>query len=719
MALPPSLEARFAELRARLREVARRLRIGHPRQVRLSAVADVYAVTGVSAYFEKSTPQRSIEADAGSYATTGVAATLNYAPAPGGSVSMTANRGIYTVSGAAAILTAPAPPSVLQPNMWPAVETSGTVDVDLYPSQGVSGSTVVAFCVPMPRGFLSSVANCRLETVSGAEIAADVSELLKWRHLTDPTIDGQSVRSVFIATTLTFLADTTQRVVFRWGPAVSRTLSAGLGITSANVYASSAWRSKAPPKTGEHPATDSYERDTSRNLTTYPLATDEMDAQDITEPKVFAGFPQAFLQKCNLRGLARQHNNSDWMRYLTGFAKTSINDVWLTATKYQTEIIPEIGGQNDGGLTDWISNYETWLYDRVGALANVYAITGDVKWLRHTHRAAQYFREYMKFPGLTSPGGPVSKYVRGAFTKRPMTDAWDSGDGKYLSTSGLLMSYILTGDGRLYDKIIDIFNFFEVTPGYLKRLPPAIANQTGLYTERVLAQMLTSALSAFEITGDVAYKNKTQQIFAGYRADQLSPPAGYPAPQGWLLHDQWLHREGDSTTPITWFASPWMSVVLLEAVWKYFLFSADEDALRFISDLGGAMVNRGTYTGLAGTANPPDGTGQYETWRAVYYFVNESTGGTDVGIDGDIEHSPEMVGAFLRTKWANQRLGRPTTDIDAKLPLLRQSALWALGGWRRSATYLAEYRLAPKRKFNWWFGENYDEQWLLTETGTA
>jgi len=638
----------------------------------------------------------------------------------------------------------PPPPNNLQPNMWPAAQTSGSIDIELVPAQTISGVTPLAFGIPMPRSWLPNIANCMLETTGGVEIPADVSALCLWRHLTDGSIDGASVRSVFVAFNRTITLGANQTIRFVWGPGVSRTQTAGLGITPANVNASAAWHLKDGPRTGEHPETDKYERDTARNLTTYPLKVppyvDQMDAQNIREPKVFPSIPKAHLQNCNLRGLAREHANTDWMRYLVNFAKTSVNDVWLTATKYQGEPIPEFGGfENAGALTEWINYpgsdpaFETWLYDRVGALANVYTITGDVKWLRHTHRAAQYFREYMAGPGSTvnyvtpeawSPGTFSYTYIKGAFTKRWFSDSGDFGDGKYLSTSGLAMSYFLTGDARLLTAVEDIHKLFNVTQNILRhRLPPAVQNTGGIYTERLLAQFLTAAINAYELTGTNEYKNRAISIFQGMRADQISPPAGYPTMNGWLYHDQYQHREGDSTNPITWFASPWMSCVLLEAVWKYFLMSADEDALRFISDMGGAMARDGTYLGTTGTNPPPDGPGTVQTYRAVWYYVGgpagNIVGGTDNGIDSDIEHCPEMVTALLRAKWANQRLGRSNTQIDAVLPLLRQSALWSLGNWRRTATFLAEYRLSPKRKFNWWFGDNYDEQWLLTETGTT
>jgi hypothetical protein len=626
--------------------------------------------------------------------------------------------------------------------MWPAIESSGFIDILLVPQEGYSGTTAVAFGVPMPRGFLANLTNCRIETTADVEIAADYAELGRWRHLVDATIDNASVRSVFVVFSRTFSAGASQTVRFRWGPSVTRSLSAGLGITPANVHASAAWVAKEGPRTGEHPETDKYERDTARNLTTYPLKVppyiDQMNAADIREPRVFPQIPAAHLQKCNLRGTARQHNDANWMRYLVNFAKTSVNDAWLTATKYQGEPIPEFSNfENAGALTEWVDYpagtpaFEPWLYDRVGALSNVYTITGDVKWLRHSHRAAQYFREYMAGPGVTyrdpeqwAPATYPYTWIRGAFTKRWFGDSGDFGDVKYLSTSGQTMMYYLTGDARLVTAVEDVHKLFNAVQGIARhRLPPATQDNTGIYTERNLAQFLTAALNAYDLTGNALYKTRAISIFQGFREDQVFPPAGYPPMNGWLFHDQDQHQEGSATFPITWFASPWMSAVLLEAVWRYFMWSADRAALEFVSDMGGAIARDGLYTDQLGTNPPPDGPGVLSTYRAVWYYVGglagNIAGGTDVGIDGDVEHCPETVAALLRAKWANQQLGRSNLQIDAVLPSLRQSALWALGNWRRTATFLPEYRLAPKRKFNWWFGDNYDEQWLLDETGTT
>ena len=85
--------------------MARRLRIGHPRQVRLSADASAYTTEGLSADLERNVPSRTLDADAQSFSVTGVAATLNKTTASGNPYSMPAVRGIYSATGVAAGLT--------------------------------------------------------------------------------------------------------------------------------------------------------------------------------------------------------------------------------------------------------------------------------------------------------------------------------------------------------------------------------------------------------------------------------------------------------------------------------------------------------------------------------------------------------------------------------------------------------------------------------------
>lgn len=85
--------------------MARRLRIGHPRQVRLSADVAGYVSEGVSADLERNVPSRTLNADAQLFSITGVAATLNKTTASGNPYSMPAVSGSYSATGVAAGLT--------------------------------------------------------------------------------------------------------------------------------------------------------------------------------------------------------------------------------------------------------------------------------------------------------------------------------------------------------------------------------------------------------------------------------------------------------------------------------------------------------------------------------------------------------------------------------------------------------------------------------------
>src|SRR4029450_8048645 len=101
---------------------------------------------------------------------------------------------------ALACALAPAVAHAVDPFQAPA-QTSGTVAVKLYPTEGVATgvATRVTFGVPFTRGSLSpaDVATVRV-LKAGVEVPAFVQALAPWRHVSDPSIDGQSIRVVRI-----------------------------------------------------------------------------------------------------------------------------------------------------------------------------------------------------------------------------------------------------------------------------------------------------------------------------------------------------------------------------------------------------------------------------------------------------------------------------------------------------------------------------------------
>ncbi|MGC4059331.1 MAG: InlB B-repeat-containing protein [Aquabacterium sp.] len=256
--------------------------------------------------------------------------------------------------------------------LFPTVETSGVLPITVNCSADAAGVRKVAFGVPFPRGFLTSLSKVRLETEQGVEVAADTAELARWRHMSDTSIDGKSIRSVLVVFNQTCTNSGVFKYNIRWGSS-DKTLTANTGITAANVYTT--WRAQAPVVTGENVATDNYSRDTA--------------AAPIYEPYAWVGLPANWLMKTNLRGpVSPIADNGTFAlkTWLLGFNKTFVNDVASDVTVYEDEA----GGTP--GMIDWSKEYEGWLFDRPFALWNVYVQTGDPKWLRHAHRATQYYQ---------------------------------------------------------------------------------------------------------------------------------------------------------------------------------------------------------------------------------------------------------------------------------------------------------------------------------------
>ena len=86
-------------------------------------------------------------------------------------------------------------------------QTSGTIQVKLYPTEGVATGVAkrVTFGVPFTRGSLSPADVAKVRVLKGGiEVPASVQALAPWRHVSDPAIDGQSVRVVRIQINYTF-----------------------------------------------------------------------------------------------------------------------------------------------------------------------------------------------------------------------------------------------------------------------------------------------------------------------------------------------------------------------------------------------------------------------------------------------------------------------------------------------------------------------------------
>jgi hypothetical protein len=548
---------------------------------------------------------------------------------------------------------------------FPPAATAGTVPVSVSCSAISAGSRKVSFGMPFPRGWLSDAAQVRLETTQGQEVKADVSELGRWRHVTDASIDGRSIRSVLITFSQECEASKSYDYIVRWGS--TRTQFANAGITAANV--SSTWGPQATPLPGEHPATDNYSRDAG--------------AAAVMEPYAWVSLPADWLMKNNIRGPVSPITDPSMKTWLIGFNKTYVNDVNLDVTAYEVE------GQSTG-LIDWQTEVEGWLFDRPFALWNVYVQTGDAAWLRHAHRASQYYASWIAQDSSKPP------YQRGAFRKKPPSYSTDPGDVKYSHAGGLFAAYLLTGDARLLDAIRAIADLASTQVSF--RLFP-YDKTSGLWTERHLAAGIAAYLYAYEATGDAAYKSKLSAIIDGMQTDVDSPPAGYPTAAqmaGVLLHRPEVH-EGDAMPDMI--MSPWMSALLCDVLMHYHLLSDDPRALRFMGNYAQFVADKGIYYGSAIQQHVP------------WYIAGLKAGYTDNGEWDDIQHTPDVLGLLARGRWARQQLNLPTDVLDTQITRLRTATSAAMQDAVRTTAGLPQYRASPSRRVGWWFGTDESLAW--------
>lgn len=532
----------------------------------------------------------------------------------------------------------------------------------------VKGEQVVSFGMPFPRGLLQRSGDVRIDAASGTEVRSGSMVLARWRHLTDARRDGQSIRSSLLSFRHDCSAASIADYRVRWDQPQTLRLSEAPSASSV----ARGWRLQAPPQASEHPTTDNYR--------------DDRLAEPITEPGVWVRLPRKWLMHADARGPITPIPDRRIVDFMLGYARSAVNDVPIDSG----------GPQRRGGapaLIDWRSEVEGWLFDRPNALWGVYVQTGESKWLRHAHRASQYYASWIALDDLAPP------HRRGAFRKKEPRFKGDPGDPKYSTSGGLLTAYLLTGDGRLLDPIVAIADF--VGSRIQTRLPP-LNRRGALWTERQVAVALSAALNAFEATGEERFRKRARDIVSGLVADVDRPPPGYPSDmQGILLHS-WLAHEG--TDRSGWIISPWMSALLGDALAHYYKLSEDSRALellyhyaKFVAAHG--LVDRGCGHGMSSGKVP----------RYLASIPPEPN--TD---EANVEHAYDVMGLLYRGVWAGNSLQRKTGEFLDMIAALRSCALLGFESGRSAA---AQYRLNPTRKFNWWFGTTTTLDWRATAVG--
>lgn len=338
---------------------------------------------------------------------------------------------------------------------------------------------------------------------------------------------------------------------------------------------------------------------------------------------------------------------------------------WMSSALLQTRTTPA----NSIATYNWFDNSflthssaaftyntsEPWLYDRAQTYFIAYFRTGDVTRLRRAHRSAQYYKSQIQSNG---------------------DFALKAGDAKYVYGSSMSYDLMLTGD-------LSLIPVIERTTQPHSGWPTNFSASTGFWTERNSAYALLAALAAFDVTGNANYATRARNLFADYFRMQQTPGNGWPK-IGCTLHTRNQHDPEEDIPDVM--CSPWMGALLAEAVWKYYLFSLDNNALIYLADFARYISQYGLVT---------------EGGRRLPYYAASHLGNTD---DGDIEHACDVLGAMTKGYWAMRMLSQSSTNVQSDMNALVSSC----------QANLSSSSLSPPRKYSWWFGTNSDFAWFLT-----
>lgn len=541
------------------------------------------------------------------------------------------------------------------------LDPQGSVSVTLHPNAEIVGQGEVefTFSVPWPKGLLKSDKFVRVSE-DDAEMAASVVETLRWRTLAGESPsesiaaarralqsaaaslqarvsasneNAESVRATRITIERAFDTSDPVQITVHWGQAPTLALPAVPGQRDNWVSAN------------EGPDPNEYPR-----------------SEQIREPPVFATLPPEWLGSVLIRGrtvpVSSVGDFGFFDEAMVGYARTAVNDVASSVA--------------DDELIDYLSQPSPWLFDRASTLYSVYLRTGDVKWLRHAHRATEYYANHI---------------VDGGFDLRP-------GDLKYNYGRPFLIQALLLGDTQNLAKATEL----AITN---RSWPTAYATSLGFWTERHTAYAILSELNLWQIDGNTESASRINHFIESLLSHLLVPPNGWDV-DGCLLHTVAQH-EGNSIQEPT--CSPWMSALLGEAIWEHYLASEDTRSLELLSSLTDYIVNFATRTESI-----------FENALRPWFLASSTyTQGDDFD---DMEHTCDVAGLAARGVWAKVHLGLPANEARAVVQDLFAACQINLDYWFRPAsTTRPTWQLSPPRKFNWWFGTTTDLPWLLSAAG--
>lgn len=251
-------------------------------------------------------------------------------------------------------------------------------------------------------------------------------------------------------------------------------------------------------------------------------------------------------------------------------------------------------------------------YDSITTTYQLYARTGDLKYLANARRWALHHRR-----DQIQLSGPNAGRSRCA----------DSGKTRYTFPQGLVQDYFMFGDDearRVAGLIVDNFYMPHAEEHYY------IAPRTrGFWTEREPAFALIGILAYYEATGSALYLDRVRQRVASLARMQIDNER-----RAWV-HNLYDHDPSEGCAPSEYGSSPWMSGLLLEAIVGYHWLTDDpvarDSILMAVNDLRARNVATRAYAGASfvylGCAAYADGSPDLDNLVAhAYGYAYRLTG---------------------------------------------------------------------------------------------
>ena len=344
-------------------------------------------------------------------------------------------------------------------------------------------------------------------------------------------------------------------------------------------------------------------------------------------PKVLAVLPQDWLCK-------------SWIAWQQ--TPASQNEV---ATWYDEHVLDQF----DNSLMHINSEkYAPHLYDRPATYAKIYVRHGQREHLLAALKAGETYISHLGLDGF--------------FDLKPR-------DYKYVYGEGSALLYLLTGDVRFKDAALLTLSAWDQWQAFRYR-------GEGFWTERHVAFGMAAYLHVYELTGDKRLLDLAKAYFEGVY-DLQTRPLDSKKPDGAWRHTAESHGDGTG-----WTTSPWMSALLMDSIWKYWMLTGDERTL----------VSLAMYAKFIATyAITPDGEG-------VYYMAASPEAGERV----NPENPPHHVEACYMLAMGYYLSGGKDLDL-----LVKYEKLWPL--------VIGDNANNPPRKFSWRFRNTSGLVWFLSQ----